>query len=140
MPDKVDPSEIPAVQEFLAVQQELENFKAQHAATFEAFEIIVNEYNEKLSAAEQKVRARGVTCGPFNAYQTQAKYDANALYEMMGREKFLELGGKETIQKVRTLDKGIVDSHISSGNIPEEVANEVKKTTPRYKKPSEVKL
>jgi hypothetical protein len=140
MPDKIDPNEIPEVAEFLRVKQELDNYKAQHAPVFEGLEEIVREYNDKLSAAEQVVRARQVSCGPFDAYQTQTKYDANALYEMMGRDKFLALGGQEELQKVRSLDKKRVDMNIAAGNIPKEVADEVRKTTPKYKTPEKVTL
>ena len=61
----------------------------QYKDVFEQYEVLVEDHNSKLEQAEKVVRAQEVTCGPFELYQWQTKYKAEALYDAVGREQFL---------------------------------------------------
>lgn len=137
---RVDETDIPEVVAFIQVQQQYDSFRQANRQFFDYLDKLAAEYNEKLVDAEKAVRARGVSCGPFHAYQKQVTYNADALYELMGREKFLELGGKEELQKIRSVDKKRIDMNIATNKIPQEVACEVRKESPRYKKPGGITL
>lgn len=138
--DEVPIESIPEVQQFVAVQQRFEAWKQQNAPFFEYLRQMASEYNEALKAAETACRQRQVTCGPIEKYSVATKYDWDALYDLYGRDAFLELGGAlETIQK-RSGDKKRVDFAIQTGKIDPERAKLVKKETGNFHKPSPIEV
>ena len=81
-----------------------------------------------------------MSCGPFVLASKVIKYDAEHLYEALGREEFLQAGGTfETITRYG-VDKGKFEAMVSKGLIPESVVEEVRTTELRYKKPDPFKL
>ena len=133
-------SEIPEVAAFVEVQERLKAFKETNKEFFDYLDTLSEEYNAKLHAASTVVRGKSVSCGPFDKFQTATKYDADELYSLLGRKKFLELGGKEELVKKYSLDKVRVEMYIKSGDIDEDVAKVVKKVSPRYRSIDEMKV
>lgn len=140
MSTKLPPEEIPEVQAFLEVHERLETFKKTNELFFSYLTALADEYNEKLADAERVVRQKDVTCGPFVRFQEQVRYDANALYEIVGREQFIALGGVETRDIVRSLNKERIDLNIANGTIPEDIAKQVKKVSGKFRKLSPVQI
>ena len=131
---------IPEVAAFEDVRQRLAAFKEANKAFFDYLDALSEEYNQKLEAADKAVRARGVSCGEFELYQYNTKYNPELLYQYLGRDRFLEVGGKIIQQTVYDVDKGLVDAAIASKTIPENIAGEVRKKEARYHKPDKAVL
>jgi len=137
---KTSPSEVREVAEFQEAEERLKAFKEKNTRVFEQAEGLVAEYNQKLEAAEKAVRQRGISCGPFDLYQWQTTYDAKALYDAVGREKFIQMGGILSTQTVYDVDKGRVRSAVDSGQVPEDVVGVFVKNSPRYHKPDKISM
>lgn len=136
----VPENDIPEVKHFLEVQKQIESLKEGYPEVFERLGQLQQDYNQALEAAEKVVRGKQVSCGPFNLYQWQTTLDAEKLYEELGKDEFLKVGGK--IQTVTTydLDKNKFEAHVTAGTVPSEVVDVVKKTSPRYKKPEKINV
>ncbi len=139
-PNEVPVEEIPEVAAFVEVQARYEKYKEDNPEFFKWLEELSEEYNEKLSVASKIVRARSVSCGPFDRFQTSTTYNAEEMFQILGQNKFLEMGGKEVLQKIRTVDKVRVERYIQSGDIDAESAAVIKKVSPRYRSIEEVKV
>lgn len=135
-----NPEEIPEVLEFLDAQAALEEFKAEHPKIFEEFGHLVDRYNTTLEQAEKNARAQEVKIGPFDAYQVKVSYDAGALYNAIGRDLFLQVGGIINNKTVYDVDKGRLEAAITSPNtkIPEEVVKAVRKESVVYHVPAKL--
>lgn len=131
----VEVATIPEVIEFVDAQATIEEFKADNVAVFAMLAELTDRYNTALEQADKVCRARGVSCGPFDLYQFSVKYDAEALYNAVGRDKFLELGGKIEVQTVYDVDKGRLEAMAAQRKVPEEVISQVRKETPAFHKP-----
>lgn len=138
--ERVEAEEIPEVSRFLETKEKISRMKEAFPEVFEQFEQLVETYNAELEAAEKAVRARKVSCGPFNLYQWQTKYNAEKLYDELGRDDFLRMGGSIKTIPVYEVDKNKLESYISSNKIKAEVVEVVKETSPRYKKPEKISL
>lgn len=136
----VDISEIPEVIEFVDAQEELQLFQQEHAAIFTKLAQLADRYNTSLEQADKVCRARGVSCGPFDLYQFSTKYDAEALYNAVGRDKFLELGGKIEQVTQYAVDKGKLEASIAQRKVEGDIVDRVRKETPNYHKPEKVTL
>jgi hypothetical protein len=133
--------QIPEVKTFIEIQEKIDRLKAEHPGVFDQLEALTAEYNAALEAADKMVRAHKASCGPFIMYQTMTKYNAEKLYEEVGRDRFLELGGKISVVTTFDLDKAKFEAHIATGNaLPAEVINVVKEVSPRYKKPEKISI
>jgi hypothetical protein len=137
---KVSPAEMPAVIEFLDAQAALEEFRQEHAVVFEQLAQLTERYNSCLEQAEKSCRQASVTCGPFQLYQFTTKYDPEALYNAVGREAFLELGGSVGTKVSYEVDRGRLEAAIAQGKLPEETVTVVRKETPCYRKPEKLVL
>ena len=135
---KVEPAAVPEVVEFLDAQGALEDFKQSHAAVFEQLRELTDRYNATFEAAEKACRSKEVSCGPFDLYQFTTKYDPEALYNAVGRDKFLALGGKLDTQTVYTLDKARFEVCVSQNKVPADVVPQVRKETPNFHKPEKL--
>lgn len=133
--ETVDPSTIPEVVEFINAQGTIEDFKNSYPEVFKTLEGLTDRYNTALEQADKVCRQRGVSCGPFDLYQFSTKYDAEALYNAVGRDKFLDVGGKIETQTVYDIDKGRLEACVAQRKVPEEVIEQVRKETPAYHKP-----
>lgn len=136
----VPENDIPEVKHFLEVQRQVEDLKEAYPEVFERLGQLQQDYNQALEAAEKKVRGLQVSCGPFNLYQWQTSIDVDKLYEELGRDEFLKVGGKVQTVTTYDLDKAKFEAHVTSGGVPKEVVDVVKKTSPRYKKPEKINL
>lgn len=133
--EKVDPTAVPEVLEFMDAQQAIAEFKQEHKKVFEEFSHLVERYNTNLEAAKLVVRNRQVECGPFVVHNTSVKYDADALYLALGHELFLQVGGILSTETVKSIDRGRFEAAITAPNskISDEVVAAVRKEGVSYR-------
>jgi hypothetical protein len=131
-------TEIPEVAAFTEVQRKLNSLKEAYPEVFEHLDSLKEEYNAALEAADKAVRGRRVSCGPFVMYQTQTKYDAEKLYDAVGRDRFLEVGGKMSTITTYEVDRAKLEAHIAAGTIDTETVGSVREVSPRYRKPEKL--
>lgn len=137
-PKQVAPEDIPEVADYLDAKSKLDDFREEYKNVFEQYDALVEDHNTKLEQAEKIVRAQEVTCGPFDLYQWQTKYDAEKFYDAVGREDFLKLGGHiETVPQY-SIDKKMFEAAVAQKKIPQSVINAVVEVSPRYKCPKPV--
>jgi len=132
----VDPNEIPEVAAYVESKEMLETFKANHAQVFTTYEQLAEDLNQKMNAADKIIRARGVSSSDWDLYQTQTKVDAEGLFNALGMDMFLQVGGKTTTKTVYSADKAKVEAAAARGDIPKSVADDVINESPRYHAPT----
>lgn len=138
--NEVPLTEIPEVAAFNEVQERYKAFRGSNPEFFKYLDQLAEEFNDKREAAEKATRSREVTCGDFHLYQFSTKYHPEALYQAMGHQRFLSLGGELHTQTIYQVDKARVEAAIKSGDIPKEVAEQVRTRDPRYHKPNKLEL
>lgn len=135
---RVAVSDIPEVEEYVDLKRELDSFKAEHETVFIQFADMVDRYNTALEAAEIAVRAKGVTCGPFENFSISTKIDATKMLEELGMELFHEVGGKSIVKTVYEVDSAEVKAAIASQKIPPECVPNFVKESPSYHVPVKI--
>jgi hypothetical protein len=125
---------------YLESRHSLDTFMEQHGEIFNVLHEIIEDVNTKRQAADKAVRAAGVSCGPWNIGQTQTVYNADALYEGLGRDGFLAVGGKLSTKTVVSVDKNKVNAAVTRGDIPKPLAEHVITERPRYTAPKDIVL
>lgn len=139
MKNEISSDEIYQVREFEEALAQLENYKKKHAQVFHNYNEMIEEANQKRQVADKIVRSKGVSCGPWRLYNQTTNYDPVKLYEMMGREDFLKVGGQLKTITEYDLDKSLVSAAISQQLIPKKVADQITTKTLRYHAPKEIK-
>lgn len=137
---RIPETTIPEVEHFLDVRNKVERLKEAYPEVFEQLATLATDYNQALEAADKVVRGKQVSCGPFDLYQWSTTYDAEKLYEELGKDEFLKVGGQIKTVTTYDIDKAKLEARITSGAIPGEVVTIVKKTSPRYKKPEKINI
>ena len=128
------------VGEFIDAEDALREFKEEHAPLFDQLRELTERYNAALEQAEQVCRAREVSCGPIDLYQYTTKYDATALYNAVGRDQFLALGGQLSTVTEYSVDKGRLEAAIAQNKIAADVVPQIRKETPNFHKPNKLVL
>ena len=138
MSDEIDITEIPEVLDYMDARERLETFRLTHAKVMEEYAGLCDQYNTTLQAADKAVRERRVSCGPFVLKHFATKYDGEALFNSVGRDLFLQLGG--TIEQVPSynVDRGKLEAAIAQNRVKPEVVAVVRQETPNFSKPPKV--
>jgi hypothetical protein len=139
-PRNVPPLQIHEVVAFLDIKDRLEAFKEDYREVFQQFEALTEQYNAALEAAEMAVRMREVGCGPFDLFSFTTKYNAAALYDAVGPERFRELGGKTFTETQYEVDRARLEALIAAGRIEAHIVQAVRKVTPNFHKPEKAVL
>lgn len=123
--------------------KEFERFEKAQEALEEALgpiQGIIEEYNAALEEADGAVRARGISIGDFKIAREFDEYNADKLFELVGEEKFLELGGAETMVRKLSVDKIKLRSFIAAGKLPRLVIDQIQTRQRQYSTPKPLKL
>jgi hypothetical protein len=134
----LEPIEVPEVVEFLDAQNAIEAFKEEHGPVFAQLAELTERYNTTLEQADKACRSKEVSCGPFNLYQFTTKYDAEALFNAIGRDQFLAVGGKMDVVTTYAVDRGRLEACIAQSKVPSEVVEHVRKEIPNFHKPDKL--
>lgn len=135
---KKDTVEIPEVLEFLVAEEELQNFRELHAQVFEEYAKYVERRNQKRGAADKAVRTQGVSCGPWDRYQEVTKWDWKIVYDMEGREKFVQGGGVLSTTTTYSGNKARADASVSAGIWSKDTVEAARKVEGRYHSPKDI--
>lgn len=132
--------EVPEVRKFMEAQQKLQRIKEAYPEASAAFAQVADEYNSSLQAAEKAVKAVACSCGPFQVISTAEAFDADMLYELLGQEVFLAIGGKMKTVRVVEIDKDRVNAALVNGKIDTNIADSARKLTTRFKRLAKVEI
>ena len=136
----VNGDSIPEVLAFKMAEEELQEFKAHHAKVFEAYSSIVEKRNATLEAAAQVMHAGGFSCPEFKLSHFVTKYDPEEMYNVLGRDIFLAVGGKIEQKDAYDIDKDRFEAAYAQGKLSKDVVDKVRKESPVYKKPKPIVL
>jgi hypothetical protein len=126
---------VPELKAFRTAQKNLYQFKKDNPDFFEILQELVDKYQAAKDLAYKAVHAKGVSCGPFVlACKPVVKYDADKLYEEMGRDFFFAIGGKELQVTKYEIDKVMAEAALAKNQIPPEVVAKVRTVSLRYNK------
>lgn len=142
--EKFEVEQIPEVQAYVDEQTALYRFMDQHKDVFLQFALLGEKHNNALERADKKMRElcaaneTGVSCGPFVFKHFATKYNVEKLYNIVGRERFLEFGG--TVPHVPTpqLDKKQIEILIAQNAITKDLRDLFVNNVPNYEKPQKV--
>jgi hypothetical protein len=109
---------IQAVREFEVAEQTLAMYEEEHKAIFSEYRELIEERNQKREAADKMVRGKDVSCGPWKRFTETIKWDPDELYQRLGRNNFLAIGGTIGTELVYSIDKDKAELAYKAGNIP----------------------
>lgn len=131
----VDPNTIPEVVAYREIKEMIDIFKKRHDHVFSAYDKLLDELSQKRGAADKVVRAKEVSCDDWDLYQFQTKINPDKLYNALGMDDFLRVGGTTSTQTIYQVDKAKLEAAVARGEVPKEVADEVIVRSPRYHAP-----
>jgi nicotinic acid mononucleotide adenylyltransferase len=123
--------------------KEFERFERAQEALEEALnplQPLIEEYNAALEEVDGAVRARGISVGDFKIVREFDEYNADKLYELVGKDKFLELGGTESQIRKLSIDKTKLRSFIAAGKLPQPIIDQIQTRQRQYSTPKPLKL
>lgn len=135
---RVAASKVQEVADLLTLEQEINALKADYPGVFSQYKDLVDRYNTALDAAENAVRAKKVSCGPFDNFTSSPVFDPEKMYEELGVELFLQCGGSTKKKTIYEVDKHKVEAAIATGAIPVECAKEFRTVKRSFHKPKEL--
>ena len=135
---RVAAAKVPEVKALLDLEQELTALKADYPDVFAQYKDLADRYNAALDAADKAVRAKKVSCGPFDNFTSTPSFDPEKMYEELGVELFLQCGGSTKKKTVYEVDKHKVEAAIATGQIPVECAKEFRTVKRSFHKPKEL--
>jgi len=136
--ERVPIGNIPEVQEFMDIENDIAQLKAAHYDVFSQLDDLIDRRNTALEKAEKEVRARGVTCGPFENFTAKTVYDAEKMYDELGHEQFLAVGGIIKNVTKYEVDKEKVELAIAQKKIPKECVQEFRTVQKAYHVPDKI--
>lgn len=124
-----------AAREYEGALRVLDMFKIENSAIFQNYAQLLDEVEQKRQVADKLLRSLNASYGPWELFSEQRSYDAQALYNLVGEQRFLELGGRISQQTVYEIDKEKAEIAINAKKIPTEAVDSVRKITPKYRSP-----
>jgi hypothetical protein len=137
---RVPIADIPEVQEFMDLKQEIEALKAANPDVFMLLADLVDRYNTALEAASNKVRSLQVTCGPFDNYATTTRFNIDKMHDELGEDMFLACGGSSNLVRQYKADTHVIEAAIASGKIPPSCIDEFRTITLSYHTPTKLNV
>lgn len=131
---------LPEVKAFIEARDRLDAFADQHPAFMREYERLVEEYNQKLGAADHVCRARAVSSGPWQIDKRQIRYHADLIAKHLGRERFEAIGGAALAVTQYSIERHRVVAALESGAIPRAVVKHVRTITRTYQSPKPGRL
>jgi hypothetical protein len=134
----LDDSELEAikvVKSYESHQTKVALFEGEHSEVFQTYDGLLGELERKRQVADATIRAIDASFGSWERYSEQRKYDTTALYDLIGKPKFLALGGTVTEMPVIEIAKDKLELAIQKKDIPKSVVSAILKITPMYRAP-----
>lgn len=130
-----DPTDIPEVAAYMEAEEMLRLFLEARPDFAKTLREMIHDLDQKRQAADKVVKARGVVCGPWKVHSVRTTYNADLLYDLIGKEQFLAVGGVEETVVQKTVDKKKLEAAIAKGELQADTIAEIKKESLAYKAP-----
>lgn len=137
---KKSTSEIPEVAQFEEAKARLKKFTEAHQGLFNDFAQLTNEFNTAREAADKAVRSQRVSCGDWDYYSKEVRFDGKAMYDALGQEAFMKFGGSINTVSEFTVDKDRAEASIRSGDLPASMTASFRREIDKYHSPSDIKI
>lgn len=131
----VDPKSISEVVEYEEAKEMVQAFVDNNKATFEAYFNLQDILAQKREAADKVVRAQGVSVSDWDLYQYSTKINEDALFNALGMDDFLSIGGTVETKTKYIIGKTAIEAAIARKEISDELAAEVVTKVPYYHAP-----
>ena len=128
------------VDDFLVAQERYFQWQRAYPAAYEALMAIQQEYNATLEAAEKLCRAQGRSEGPFIIKSSRQNYDAEKLFDELGKDQFIAVGGVIENVVSYSVDKTVLQSKIASRKISPEVVEAISKPVHVFAAPKKLNI
>lgn len=138
--NKVEIETIPEVAEYERVLAVYNKFRKDNPTYFRILDELLEELNSKMEAAEKVVRSRHVSCGSFHLFQKNVKVDSNKVYDIIGRERFLKIGGEESTIITRRITKEALEAAVQQKLVDEKEIAPARTEEDRYHAPGKIIL
>lgn len=126
-----------AARDFDDAEKVIDMFKIENSAVLKIYQELLDDREQKRQVADAAIRATGKSISQWDAFSENKRYYPEKLYEAVGREAFLKMGGKISTVQQYEIEGQAIDLAISKKEIPEALAAEVKKVTLKYRSPDE---
>jgi hypothetical protein len=133
--DEPELEAIKAIKSYETTERKISLFESTNGEVFKTYDGMLEELERKRQVADAKIRATDATFGPWERFSEQKKYDTTALYDLIGKERFLALGGTVTEMPVIELDRDKLELAIASKELSKAVVAAILKITPMYRAP-----
>lgn len=134
-PETISPSKIAEVKAFMKAKEAVDELKALFPVAFRKLADLAGLYNATLDAAAAATKKRGVSSGPFELYSYSRKFDGEALYAAVGRQRFPSMGGVISAPEKHEIDKDRFVALVEAKTVSAEIADSVLTYTPSFHKP-----
>lgn len=143
MPDVINPtdaSEHPEIMAFEESDRMLRQFEIKYQKFMEEYRARVADWNATREAADKIVRAKKISCGKWQRFSEETRFDYAAMYDTLGRERYLELGN--TLSTITTYggDNDRMKGIIAKGEIADDVAATFTTVIGKYHAPKKSNL
>lgn len=133
--DEPELEAIKAIKSYETTERKISLFESENGEVFKTYDAMLDELERKRQVADAKIRATDATFGPWERFSEQKNYDTTALYDLIGKERFLALGGTVTEMPVIELERDKLELAIAEKEISKSVVSAILKITPKYRAP-----
>lgn len=133
--DERETAAVKAVKSYESLEKKIRAFESEHADVFSEYYRLTTELEAKRKVADAAIRATDASFGPWERFSEKKSYDVPRLFDLIGEEKFLELGGTVDKAVVYNFDREALELNIAARKIPKSVVAEITTVTPNYRAP-----
>lgn len=137
---KVNTNTIRELMSFLKQARALEDWKERNPQAAKELAAISACYNPALKAADEAVRGRGVSSGPFELYEWRPTVDNDKLFDELGADVFGKLGGTVVPREEHVFSGERFKALVAEGRIADGVIQTCVAWGPRYHGPKPLLL
>jgi len=124
----------PEIEEFLKIEDQLNQFKKKHAKVIDQLNALIDDYNAAVVKARDRVKKEGKSIGPFKFYKaTKISWDVGILKNLLSEQQFSEV---TTV----VVDNDKMKLAIKSGKVPKDTVElaKIEQQEPRCKGPNKI--
>lgn len=128
------------VDEFLQARERYFRWQKQYPQAYSELLELQSDYNATRDAAEKILRAHGKSEGPFQIKSSRLSYDAEKLYDEVGKEVFLALGGEISTNVSFKIDSTTLQSKIAAKKVDPAVIESISKPVHVFDAPKKLQV
>lgn len=136
----VEACDVPEIMHFEEEDRMLRQFEIKHQKFMEEYRARVAAWNAAREVADKAVRSAKVSCGKWERFSDETRFDYAAMYDTLGRERYLELGNSLSTVTNYGGDNDRMKGIIAKGEIAEDVAAGFTTVIGKYHSPKKAVL